>query len=61
MSSPSAASSIPEPVVTVSQDQDIVTAIKRLDVPADQQAETIDIRSPFSLGGFWDYAQKCLS
>lgn len=41
MSNPSAASSTPEPMVTVSQDQDIVTAIERFDVPSDQQAETV--------------------
>lgn len=41
MSNPSAASSTPEPVVTVSQDRDIVTVIERFDVPSDQQAETV--------------------
>lgn len=41
MSNPSAASSAPEPAVTVSQDRDIVTAIERFDIPADQQAEAI--------------------
>lgn len=41
MSDPSAASSMPEPVVTVSQDRGIVTAIKRFDVPSDQQTEAV--------------------
>ena len=41
MSNPSAASSTPEPVVTVSQDRDIVTTIERFDVPSDQQTESV--------------------
>lgn len=41
MSNSSAAFSTPEPVVTVSQDRDIVTAIERFDVPSDQQAEAV--------------------
>ncbi|MEH2182271.1 antibiotic biosynthesis monooxygenase [Nostoc sp.] len=41
MSNPSATSSTLEPVVTISQDRDIVTAIKRFDVPSDQQAEAV--------------------
>lgn len=41
MSNPSTAFSTPEPVVTVSQDRDIVTAIERFDVPSDQQVEAV--------------------
>lgn len=35
------ASPTPEPVLTVSQDKDIVTEIERFDVPVDQQVEAI--------------------
>lgn len=41
MSNSSAASSMPEAVITVSQDRDIITTIERFDVPSDQQAETV--------------------
>lgn len=41
MSNPSAAFSTPEPVVTVSQNRDIMTAIERFDVPSGQQAESV--------------------
>lgn len=41
MSNPSAASPTAEPVFTVSQDRDIVTAIERFDVPSGQQAESV--------------------
>jgi hypothetical protein len=41
MSNLSAASLTPEPVLTVSQDRDIVTAIERFDAPVDQQVEAI--------------------
>jgi quinol monooxygenase YgiN len=41
MSNSSAVSSTPEPVVTISQDRDIVTMIERFDVPSEQRAEAI--------------------
>lgn len=41
MSNLSTASSPPEPVVTVDQGQEIITAIERFDVPSDQQAESV--------------------
>lgn len=41
MRHPSAASSTPEPVVTVAQDRAIVTVVERFDVSLDQQAEAV--------------------